>query len=102
MARKKGIEGEQLAGLGRETRPLADLATLWQLYRAIPQSRPAIVHTHTAKAGVLGRIAARLAGVPIVVHTYHGHVLPGYFGPFKTDFFRQLETDLNPLTDVAI
>src|SRR6266545_2232693 len=102
MARQKGIEVEQLAGLGREIRPLADLATLWQLYRAIRESRPAIVHTHTAKAGVLGRIAARLAGVPIVVHTYHGHVLRGYFGPLKTAFFRRLEAALNRLTDVAI
>lgn len=102
MARQKGIEVEQLAGLGREIRPLADLVTLWQLYRALRECRPAIVHTHTAKAGVLGRIAARLAGVPIVVHTYHGHVLRGYFGPLKTAFFRRLETALNRLTDVAI
>jgi glycosyltransferase involved in cell wall biosynthesis len=102
MARQMGIEVEQLGGLGREIRPLADLVTLWQLYRAIRQSRPAIVHTHTAKAGVLGRVAARLAGVPIVVHTYHGHVLRGYFGPLKTALFRRLEALLNRVTDVAI
>jgi glycosyltransferase involved in cell wall biosynthesis len=102
MARQKGIEVEQLRGLGREIRPLADLFTLWQLYRLIRKCRPAIVHTHTAKAGVLGRIAARLAGVPVVVHTYHGHVLRGYFGPLKTAFFRRLETLLNRFTDVAV
>ena len=102
MARQKGIEVEQLDGLGREIRPLADLVSLWQLYRTIRDCRPAIVHTHTAKAGVLGRIAARLAGVPVVVHTYHGHVLRGYFGPLKTAFFRRLEAALNRLTDVAI
>lgn len=102
MARQKGIEIEQLAGLGREIRPLADLVTLWQLYGLIRECRPAIVHTHTAKAGVLGRIAARLAGVPVIVHTYHGHVLRGYFGPLKTAFFRRLETALARITDVAI
>jgi glycosyltransferase involved in cell wall biosynthesis len=102
MARQMGIEVEQLGGLGREIRPVADLFTLWQLYRVIRECRPAIVHTHTAKAGVLGRIAARLAGVPVVVHTYHGHVLRGYFGPLKTAFFRRLETALNRVTDVAI
>jgi hypothetical protein len=102
MARQKGIEVEQLGGLGREIRPLADLFTLWQLYRVLREWRPTIVHTHTAKAGVLGRIAARLAGVPVVVHTYHGHVLRGYFGPLKTAFFRRLETALNRVTDVAI
>src|SRR6267142_4562518 len=102
MARQRGIEVEQLAGLGREIRPFADLFTLWQLYRLIRACRPAIVHTHTTKAGVLGRIAARLAGVPVVVHTYHGHVLRGYFGPLKTALFRKLETALNRITDVAI
>ena len=86
MARQEGVEIEQLAGLGREIRPLSDLVTLWQLYGLIRKWRPAIVHTHTAKAGVLGRIAARLAGVPVIVHTYHGHVLRGYFGTLKTAF----------------
>src|SRR5437762_910252 len=101
-ARQMGIEVEQLGGLGREIRPLSDLLTLFQLYRRIRALRPAIVHTHTAKAGVVGRLAARLAGVPIVVHTYHGHVLRGYFGPVKTAFFRRLEALLNRMTDVPI
>jgi glycosyltransferase involved in cell wall biosynthesis len=102
MARDKGIRVEQLSGLGREIRPLSDVVTLWQLYRAIRAFRPAIVHTHTAKAGVLGRIAARLAGVSVVVHTYHGHVLRGYFGPLKTALFRRLETMLSRITSVAV
>ena len=102
MARQMAIEVEQFDGLGREIRPLADLATLWRLYRTFRHFRPAIVHTHTAKAGLLGRLAARLAGVPIVVHTYHGHVLRGYFGPVKTAVFRRLEAILNRMTDVAV
>lgn len=102
MARRMEIEVEQLSGLGREIRPFSDLVTLWQLYRTIRHWSPAIVHTHTAKAGVVGRLAARLAGVPIVVHTYHGHVLRGYFGPLKTALFRRLETLLCRTTDVAI
>ena len=55
--------------LGREVNPLADLPALRQLYRVIRQGRYHIVHTHMSKAGVLGRVAARLAGTPIVVHT---------------------------------
>lgn len=102
MAQRMGIQVEKLDGLGREIRPLADLVTLWQLYRTIRRWRPAIVHTHTAKAGVVGRLAAWLAGVPIIVHTYHGHVLRGYFGPMKTAFFRWLETALGRVTDVAV
>jgi glycosyltransferase involved in cell wall biosynthesis len=92
----------QLAGLGREIRPLADLRALAQLRRMIREFRPAIVHTHTAKAGVLGRLAARLAGVPVVVHTYHGHVLRGYFGPAKTALFRSAERLLSPLSDALL
>src|SRR6266851_4917800 len=102
LARARGIDYVQLTGLGREIRPLADVVTLWQVYRMLRGWRPAIVHTHTAKAGVVGRLAARLAGVPIVVHTYHGHVLRHYFGPLRTALFRRLEAFLNRITDVAV
>jgi glycosyltransferase involved in cell wall biosynthesis len=88
--------------MGREVRPLGDLLTVQRLFRLIRQYRPHIVHTHTAKAGVVGRIAARLARVPIVIHTYHGHVLSGYFGPATSAFYRRLETWLSGVTDVLV
>lgn len=78
--------------LGREIRGLRDLAALWQLVTLIRDVRPVIVHTHTAKAGTLGRLAAWLCRVPIVVHTYHGHVFHGYFSPAKTRVFIAIET----------
>jgi glycosyltransferase involved in cell wall biosynthesis len=102
MARERGVPYVQLAGLGREIRPFSDVVTLWQVYRLIRGWKPSIVHTHTAKAGLLGRLAAWLAGVPVIIHTYHGHVLRHYFGPLRTAFFRKLEAGLNRLTDVAI
>jgi glycosyltransferase involved in cell wall biosynthesis len=91
LARDNGVLCVRVPGLGREIRPWSDLRVLWALYRAIREYAPHVVHTHTAKAGVLGRLAALLAGVPVTVHTFHGHVLRGYFGPVKTLFYRQIE-----------
>lgn len=102
LAAERGVVCEAMGGLGREIQPVSDFRALWGLYRLIRAFRPAIVHTHTAKAGLLGRLAARLADVPVVVHTYHGHVLQGYFGPFKTALFRGLEKALGPLTDALV
>ncbi|MEO7317600.1 MAG: glycosyltransferase family 4 protein [Chthoniobacteraceae bacterium] len=58
--------------ISRNLTPLADLLSLWRLYRAMRRERFTIVHTHTPKAGLLGQLAARLAGVPVVVNTVHG------------------------------
>ena len=86
----KGPEGDLLERAGRTTRllvlpelcrsinPLSDLKALWKLYRLIRNGRYHIVHTHSSKAGVLGRIAAWLAGTPIVVHTLHSLVFHDY------------------------
>jgi glycosyltransferase involved in cell wall biosynthesis len=76
-----------------------DGKALWKLYSLIRQERPQIVHTHTAKAGFLGRLAARLAGVPLVVHTFHGHVLHGYYGAVKNELLRRVEQSLASVTD---
>ena len=88
-----------LPELGREIRGWPDLRVLVRLVRLMREQRPHIVDTHTAKAGVLGRLAARLAGVPIVVHTYHGHVFQGYFSPAKTAIFLAIERWLARRTD---
>jgi len=77
--------------LGRSLHPTRDLRTLWVLTRLIRQHRPDVVHTHTAKAGFVGRVAAWLAGVPVIVHTFHGHVFRGYFSPRATQVFLGLE-----------
>ncbi len=102
LAAEKSVTCEAMAGLGREIAPLSDLRALVGLHRLMRAWRPAIVHTHTAKAGVLGRIAARAAGVPTVVHTYHGHVLRGYFSPARTALFRWLETRLASAADALV
>ncbi len=80
-----------VTGLGRSVRPFDDLRAFRSIVRELRRRRPMIVHTHTAKAGVLGRIAAIVARVPIRVHTFHGHVLQGYFGPFMSTAVTLLE-----------
>ena len=102
LAEAKGVSCETLPSLGREISPFQDLRAFVRLYRLMRVYRPQIVHTHAAKAGLLGRLAARLAGVPVVVHTFHGHVLRGYFGPAKTEAFRRLECLLGRASDALI
>ena len=84
--------------LRRPLSPLADLQAFVWLLRYFRRERPAIVATHTAKAGTLGRLAAAIAGVPIIVHTFHGHVLDGYFGRIRTSVFIGIERFLGLLT----
>jgi glycosyltransferase involved in cell wall biosynthesis len=80
--------------LGREIAPWQDLVAYRRIAALIRAFRPHIVHTHTAKAGLIGRLAARLAGVPVIVHTFHGHVLRGYFSPAKEAMFIRAERAL--------
>jgi glycosyltransferase involved in cell wall biosynthesis len=70
----------RVPGLGRSVSPLDDLRAAGMVLWLLACLRPDLVHTHTAKAGMLGRIACRLLGLPCL-HTYHGHVLTGYFSP---------------------
>jgi len=94
VADELGVDVEKVEALQREISPLRDAFAIVRLARIIRRVRPQILHTHTAKAGAVGRIAALLAGdarPPIVVHTFHGHVLRGYFGPVRTRMFAALE-----------
>ena len=80
-ARRRGCRVEDVPALGREISPLRDMAALRQLLRLIARERPQIVHTHTSKAGFVGRLAARLARVSAVIHQPHRHRVYGYWGP---------------------
>ncbi|HAL47877.1 MAG: glycosyltransferase family 4 protein [SAR202 cluster bacterium] len=93
-----GVEPQLMVGLGRKISPWRDLLVLIRLYRLCVRYRPHVVHTHTAKAGVVGRLAAYLAGVPVIVHTYHGHIFHGYFSPAKTWVFLAIERWLGRFT----
>ena len=90
LADGMGVSLVRIPGLSREVSPVADLSALWDLYRWLRRERPDILHTHTAKAGALGRLAAFAAGIPCV-HTYHGNVFEGYFSRRKTTLYLMIE-----------
>jgi glycosyltransferase involved in cell wall biosynthesis len=91
----------KLASMSREV-SWSDARAFWRIFRLLRKERPDVVHTHTAKAGALGRLAAWLAGVPVIVHTYHGHVFYGYFGKVKTRIYLAIERALGRVTSCVI
>src|SRR5687767_10717129 len=110
----KGREGELLSRarettnliivpeLGRAVNPLNDLIAFWKLYRLIRRGKYHIVHTHSSKAGVLGRIAAWLAGTPLIVHTLHSLVFHDYQPWLINRAWWLLKKICAPLTDFYI
>jgi glycosyltransferase involved in cell wall biosynthesis len=99
LAAAAGVRPVPVPGLGRDLSPVDDLRSLVFLSRFFRRFRPHIVHTHTAKAGAVGRVAARLAGVPVIVHTYHGHVFHGYFSRAASRAFLAVERALARVSD---
>jgi glycosyltransferase involved in cell wall biosynthesis len=105
VAEQLGIRVEHVGELRRDISVVHDLRAVLSLALLIRHERPTILHTHTAKAGAVGRMAALLAGgarPPIVVHTFHGHVLRGYFGPVRSFGFRLLERWLARMTTALV
>lgn len=92
----------QIPELGRGVSPLRDRRALRVLRQLVKAHRPDVVHTHTSKAGLLGRRAARAEGCPRIVHTFHGHVLQDYFGSFVSWCLAKLEARLAATTDVLV
>ena len=99
---EKGVRVIAIPSLVRRISPLQDLKALFSLSRLFIRKRPFIVHTHTSKAGILGRLAAKLAGVPIIIHTPHGHVFYGHFGPLISKFFLLTERLMARITDQMV
>jgi glycosyltransferase involved in cell wall biosynthesis len=109
LAERQGLRTVRISSLGRRIRLLDDVRAFTGIWRALREFQPDVVHTHTAKAGALGRLAAALHNVflpserkAVVVHTFHGHVLQGYFGPIGTCVVRLAERLLGSMTDCTI
>jgi glycosyltransferase involved in cell wall biosynthesis len=133
LAEAEGVKPVFLSKLGRRLQPLNDLIAFIRILRVFLAFRPDIVHTHTAKAGALGRLVALIynaakslkmkveswverlsdegaihSELPIpnrgckIVHTFHGHILRGYFSPFKSKVFQLIEKMLARFTDAIV
>ena len=105
LAQRLGVDVVSIPELQREVSVLHDARSVLRVAELIRDERPHILHTHTAKAGAIARAAALLAGgarPPVVLHTFHGHVLKGYFDAGRTAFFRQVERALARASDVLV
>ncbi len=101
-AKLRGVKVFSLSTLVRRIDPIQDIRALFFLLRLIKREQPAIVHTHTSKAGFLGRWAAKLAGKCIIVHTPHGHIFYGHFKSPAVKIFFLMEKITNLITDRII
>jgi glycosyltransferase involved in cell wall biosynthesis len=86
----------------RSISPYNDWAAYNKLKKLIKEFKPDIVHTHAAKSGALGRLAAKHSNVPVIVHTFHGHIFHSYFNSVKTNFFIRTERYLAGLSDAIV
>lgn len=97
-----GVQPHLIREMVRLPNLKSDQQAYKKLKEIIREFQPDIVHTHASKAGALGRRAARACGVPIVVHTFHGHVFHSYFGKLKTRLFKLIERRLAKRSDAII
>jgi glycosyltransferase involved in cell wall biosynthesis len=102
LMRSDGVDTELIPELGREIKPQDDLVAFWKILKVLWRVKPDIVHTHTAKAGTLGRLAAIFAGTKVKIHTFHGNVFKHYFSKAKTGIFIFIERMLGLFTTKVI
>jgi glycosyltransferase involved in cell wall biosynthesis len=98
----RGVRFIPIGSLVRQIHPLKDLVALLVLLWHILREKPDVVHTHTSKAGILGRLAAWIGGAPQIVHTPHGHVFHGHFGCITSAVFLALERYFTGLTEKIV
>ncbi len=95
---KYGVNPKLIEEMKRNPNLKSDRLAYKVIKSIIEDFKPDIVHTHAAKAGALGRKAAKAANVPIIIHTFHGHVFSGYFNPIKTSIFKIIERRLSKIS----
>jgi glycosyltransferase involved in cell wall biosynthesis len=102
LADQLGINYVTIKGMGRSINPASDYLAYHQIKKLIKTFKPDIVHTHSAKPGALGRLAASASSVPVILHTFHGHVFHSYFSSIKSNVFINTERYLARKSDAII
>jgi glycosyltransferase involved in cell wall biosynthesis len=97
-----GVKPFYIKEMGRSFNPINDLKAFFKIRKIIKEFKPDIVHTHAAKPGILGRLAAKMEGVPAIVHTYHGHVFHSYYSPLISGMIVKIERFLASFTHKII
>ena len=102
IVEKYGVSPTLIEEMVRQPSLRSDRKAYKRLKEIIREYKPDIVHTHASKAGALGRKAANACNVPVVVHTFHGHVFHSYFGRLKTNLFKAIERNLARKSDAIV
>jgi glycosyltransferase involved in cell wall biosynthesis len=105
----RGLRSIRVPALGRRVSVVSDVQAFWALLRLVFAEQPDVLHTHTAKAGTLGRLAGWIYNLTrarrrrcLLVHTFHGHVFDGYFGPVASAAVQRTERALARLSDLIV
>ncbi len=102
LDRYPGIRISKISSLKRTVNPFADFSTFFTIVKHVRGFKPHIIHTHGAKSGLSGRVAAWICKVPVRVHTFHGHLFHSYFNGFISSMIINLERLLGKVTDAVI
>jgi glycosyltransferase involved in cell wall biosynthesis len=102
QATAAGVHTVVMPSLLREIRPLTDMKAVFDVYRFLEKGSYAVVHTHSSKAGIIGRVAAKAASVPVIVHTQHGLAFHEYQSAWKNKLYVALERVCAPMTDTIV
>ena len=102
LLKKFSLNGEYIPSLKRNINPVNDIRAFLKVYAVIKSFKPQIVHTHGSKSGLIGRLAAYRAKVPVIIHTFHGHLFHSYYNSFFSSVLKRSERQLSRITSTAI
>jgi glycosyltransferase involved in cell wall biosynthesis len=102
IADQLGLVPVEIKEMRRSILPFYDIIAYFRIKKIIKEYKPDIVHTHASKSGAIGRLAARSCKVPLIVHTFHGHVFHSYFSPFMSALIVRFERFFARRTDAII